>query len=251
MSNTPSPKDHARRRPLAVAAFRLCITAAALAALLAVLGFFVVGRRGGGPIQRWDDSVGHWFLHERTGLVGVSKVIAVLGDAPVLAVITVVITGILLFTGLRTRALIPLAGYLGGEFLVYLTRTYIHRPRPGTASYPAPGAIAGIHETSYSFPSGHSTAATAVMVSLAGLAAITWRVWWPWLVGGALAVSVALSRLVLGVHWFSDATFGLLVGVSWGIAVVYLLKDVPWPFGRAHAAPALVDQSSPPMAPSD
>ena len=211
--------------------------AALLAVLLALVGVAVVGRTGGGAIQSWDDSVGRWFLHERGPLVGVSKAIAYLGDAPVLGAITVVITATLLAVGLRARAMVPLVAYLGAEFLVYVTRIYVHRPRPKTANTPAPGTIPGVHETSASFPSGHSTAATAVLVSLAGLAVITWGVWWPWIVGGVLGSFVALSRLVLGVHWLSDVTFGWLVGVAWGIAVVYLLADAPWPFDRAGPEP--------------
>jgi membrane-associated phospholipid phosphatase len=222
----PSTSLDAQRpswRTLLKATFWLFVVAELIAALLAVLGLAVVGRRGGGPIQSWDGSVGRWFLHERDGFVGISKVIAYLGDAPVLALITIAATVTLLALGLRVRAMIPLVAYLGGEFFVFLTRTYIHRPRPTTANYPTPGGIPGVHETSASFPSAHSTAAAAVLVSLAGLAVITWKVWWPWIVGGVLSALVAFSRLVLGVHWFSDVTFGLLAGVAWGIAVLYLL----------------------------
>jgi membrane-associated phospholipid phosphatase len=143
----------------------------------------------------------------------------------------------------------PLVAYLGAEFLVYLTRIYVHRPRPSTADYPAVGAIPGIHETSASFPSGHATAATAVLVSLAGLAVVTWDRWWPWIVGGMLVLSTALSRLVLGVHWFSDVTFGLAIGVVWGVVVTVMLADAPWPFGpdRQVAPPSDAGLRPPPV----
>jgi undecaprenyl-diphosphatase len=235
---TQAPPIRSPWRDLAVRTLVLVAVAAALAGVLAVLGFGVVGTHGGGAIQGWDDTVGGWFLHHRGGLIGGSKVIAFLGDAGVLAVITVVVTGALFLVGHRTRAFIPLVAYLGGEFLVYLTRVYIHRPRPSTANAPAPGAIPGIHETSASFPSGHATAATAVLASVAALAVITWKIWWPWIVGAVLVLAVAGSRLILGVHWFSDVTFGLIVGVVWGITVAYVLADAPWPFAHAdrHAS---------------
>jgi len=233
MSHPPAQADPTPDHRPARAVLALVVVALALAAVLAVLGFGVVGRHGGGVAQGWDGMVGRWFLHERAGLVGISRAIANVGDAPVLGIITLVIVLVMWGLGQRTRALIPLTAFLGAEFLVYLTRTYVHRPRPSTADYPSAGALSGIHETSFSFPSGHATAGAAVLFSLAGLAAITWRTWWPWAVVTAVGLAVAVSRLVLGVHWFSDVTLGLLVGATWGVAVVYLLADVPWPGGFA------------------
>lgn len=202
----------------------------ALAVVLAILGIGVVGRHGGGAIQGWDDTVGRWFLHHRTHLVKVSKVVAKVLDAGPLGLIVIVITAILLAMRQAGRALIPLAGYVGGEALVYLTRAYVHRPRPATAVYPAPGSISGVHETSYSFPSGHATGAAATLMCLAGLAVITWRIWWPWLIGALAALAVGASRLVLGVHWFSDVAFGLLVALPLAVVVTYTLADLEWPF---------------------
>jgi len=201
-----------------------------LGVLLAVVGFTLVGSHGGGGVQRWDDSVGTWFQTHRFHLVGASKVIAFLGDAPNLAVLVAAGTIVLLLIGQRIRSFIPLVAYLGAEFLVFLTRAYIHRPRPLSANYPGPGSLPGIHETSWSFPSGHATAGTAVVVSLAGLAVLTWRIRWPWIVGIVVGAMVATSRLVLGVHWWSDVTFGLVAGVVWGITVTLALADLPWPF---------------------
>lgn len=212
-----------------VAGAWLVVVLAALAGVLAILGVEVVGRHGGGSIQGWDRTVGHWFLSHRTHLVGVSKVIATVLDAGPLALIVAAITVALLLLRLEMRALIPLAGYLGGEFLVYFTRLYIHRPRPATANYPAPGAIRGVHETSWSFPSGHATGAAATLVCLAGVAAVTWRIWWPWVLGILAAMAVGGSRLVLGVHWFSDVVFGLAVAIPWGIAATLLIARVGWP----------------------
>lgn len=201
-----------------------------LAGVLAALGLTLVHRHGGGPIQSWDGTVGRWFLHHRAHLVTVSKVIAKVLDAAPLGGIVVVITAILLLLRLGIRALIPLAGYLGGETLVYVTRIYMHRPRPSTANFPAPNAIRGVHETSWSFPSGHATGAAATLICLGGLAAVTWRTWWPWVIGVLAALAVAGSRLVLGVHWFSDIAFGLAVAIPWAVVATLIMADVAWPF---------------------
>ncbi|MGH9045588.1 MAG: phosphatase PAP2 family protein [Acidimicrobiales bacterium] len=202
-----------------------------------VLGLAVVGRHGGGAIQGFDNTVEQWWIGHRAHLVSVSKVIATLGDAPALGIISIALTVILLALRQKMRALVPIICYIGGEALVLITRQVITRPRPPTANYPAPYAIPGVHETSFSYPSGHATAAVAVLIGLAVLALITWRAavaWLPALLLTLLAFFVACSRLVLGVHWFSDVAFGMVLGISWGIAVALVLRDVPWPFGRQH-----------------
>jgi membrane-associated phospholipid phosphatase len=68
-----------------------------------------------------------------------------------------------------------------------------------------------------SFPSGHSTAATAcylafALVLAAGRPVRTRAV----LIGGAAGVGVAVasSRVLLGVHWLSDAVAGVALGAS-------------------------------------
>jgi undecaprenyl-diphosphatase len=208
-----------------------------LALVLAVVGLGVVGRHGGGAIQGWDNTVARWFSHHRTHLVSVSKVVAKVLDAGPLGLIVVLITLGLLARRQGGRALIPLGGYVGGEALVYLTRAYMHRPRPVTAVYPAPGSVPGVRETSYSFPSGHATGAAATLVCLAGLAALTWRIWWPWLIGALAALAVGASRLVLGVHWFSDVAFGLLVALPLAVVVTFALADLEWPFSWLQPRP--------------
>lgn len=198
-------------------------------AAVLVIGLAAVGRHGGGPAQSWDDTVNTWFLTHHLGLVSTAKVIAALGDAPVLGVIAVVLT--LLLFALRTglRSLVPLAAYLGGEAIVFGTRLVIKRPRPPTAVYSMltvqrTGAIPGVHETSYSFPSGHATACTALFFGLAAMVIAGRRIIWPWIVAALASAAVAASRLVLGVHWFTDVAVGMVAGMVWGIVVGVTLR---------------------------
>ncbi len=224
----PSGKRVGDPRRVLRAALVLTGVAVSIFVVGIVLGFTIVGRHGGGPIQGWDDSVGRWYLHHRGSLVGISKVVATYLDALPLGIICVVLTAILAVTLRSSRALIPVVAYFGGEFQVFAIRSGIHRHRPPTANFPAAGAISGVHETSYSFPSGHSVAVTAVLFALLGCVALTYRIWWPWLIALIGSLFVIDTRLVLGVHWFSDVTFGLLLGCAWGIAVAIVARQVEW-----------------------
>ncbi len=114
----------------------------------------------------------------------------------------------------RQRAL-ALIGFvvltLGGQFAIAeLVKAVVGRGRPDI-----------LHLTGFSgssFPSGHATAAAAMFMAAALLlgrkrTARTKAV----LVGLAvsLAVAVASTRVLLGVHWFTDVLAGLLLGWAW------------------------------------
>lgn len=207
--------------------------AAVLFAVGILVGFVVVGRHGGGPIQGWDDTVNRWYVDHRGPLVGVSKFIATWLDALPLGILCVALSLVLGWLWRTPRALIPAVAYFGGEFQVFVIRAVILRHRPPTADYPAPGAVPGVHETSYSFPSGHSVAVTAVLVGLLGCLALTRHTWWPWIVALVGSLFVVDTRLVLGVHWFSDVVLGLLLGIAWGVTVAVAARRVEWADCRA------------------
>jgi membrane-associated phospholipid phosphatase len=201
--------------------------AAAFAASV-LLGLALVGRYGGGPVQGWDDSVQHWMLHHRDGLVGVSKLVGTVGDAPYLGVLAAAVTAALAARRRSLWAAVPLVSYFGGEAEVFAIRLVVHRPRPPTAVFPAPGATPGMHETSFSFPSGHAVAVTAVLFGTLGAVGLARRSWAPWVAATLASVAVAGSRVVLGVHWFGDVTVGLLVGAAFGTAVAVAAQRYRW-----------------------
>lgn len=72
--------------------------------------------------------------------------------------------------------------------------------------------------TSYAFPSGHTLWAMVMYGFLAVLAARTltprWR-WIPYSLAGLLIISVAISRLYLGMHWLSDVLGSVALGLFW------------------------------------
>lgn len=214
-------------RPLLRATGTLVAVSAVLFVAGLGAGLALVGRHGGGAIQGVDNDVWRWFVQDRY-LIGLAKAIATYGDAAALGVICAVLTVGLLVWRRSPLCLTPIVGYLGGEAQVYLIRQVIDRPRPLTAQFPAPGALHGVHETSWSYPSGHATAVTAVLIATLGAVALARRVLWPWIVAAAASIYVASSRLDLGVHWLSDVGVGLLLGAAWGVTVAVVATRLTW-----------------------
>ncbi|MFI5933681.1 phosphatase PAP2 family protein [Actinoplanes sp. NPDC051494] len=95
-----------------------------------------------------------------------------------------------------------------GGLLGIVIKLLIERHRP---SFLDPVARAA----GYSFPSGHALNATlAAGVFVLVLLPVVRRRWLLWTAGVAVTLLTALSRVVLGVHWTSDVTAGILLGVA-------------------------------------
>jgi phosphatidylglycerophosphatase B len=98
-----------------------------------------------------------------------------------------------------------------------------------------------IHETGYSFPSGHTTAAMTFMVLL-GAIGLRWLAGWRrvltlWVVP-VWAVLVAYSRTLLEVHTAADVVAGMMVGFAWGLlAAAVVLGAIGDPPAAAREAP--------------
>lgn len=67
-----------------------------------------------------------------------------------------------------------------------------------------------------SFPSGH----TANAATMAMLAWLMCRRWWVATLGAIWVLTMAASRLVLSVHWFTDVLAGALIGAGVAALVV-------------------------------
>jgi membrane-associated phospholipid phosphatase len=132
-----------------------------------------------------------------------------LGSAPVVTLIAVGAAAYAVSAG-RPRLVLAVAW----TPLVFLTnealKLLVHHPRPTVAMIALP--------PSYSFPSGHTAASSALFLTLAFMATAVERRAGPRRLivgmGLALALLVAWSRVYLGVHYFTDVCGGLLLGAA-------------------------------------
>jgi membrane-associated phospholipid phosphatase len=128
--------------------------------------------------------------------------------------------GVGAFLLLRRRwyALAYLITTLTGSIVINRTaKLLLHRVRPHLWQSPAP-------EFDYGFPSGHAMSSMTLVTVLIILTwATKWR-WWVVLLGGVFVVTIAWTRLYLGVHYPSDILAGWLISIAWAIGVSLLIN---------------------------
>jgi undecaprenyl-diphosphatase len=137
-----------------------------------------------------------------------------LGGFTVLTLLTVVVTGFLLFLGNSRNAVVALVAVAGGVAMTHFLKEGFDRPRPDLVSHQ-------VHVSNPSFPSGHATMAAVVYLSLGVLFARSLprrrlRAYVIF-VSAAIATLVGISRIYLGVHWPTDVLAGLALGSAWAL----------------------------------
>lgn len=160
-------------------------------------------------LERWDFLASHHLNRANQRWVGQAfGVVSRVGDGWIWFALMLALP---LAYGPRAgwEAVLMLANGALCTWLYKLMKAAIHRPRPCEAD-------PGIHLTvppldRFSFPSGHTLHAVSFSLIAATLhPPLAWALW-------PFTVLVALSRLVLGLHYLSD----VLVGASLGAGMAY------------------------------
>lgn len=203
-----------RRRldPEIVTGLALTLAVVAVVVCMAAAGVLLLMIRTKTGIARYDLTFARWGAnHATSGSTTVLRGLSRLGGTA--GVVTVaVIVGFVEFRRLPNRAIPALLALtvLGQFAVVNLIKVIVDRARP------ALDQLTGF--SSSSFPSGHSASAAATFAVIALLlgrrrgrrarAALS---------GGAaaIAVTVAGTRILLGVHWLTDVLAGLVIGWAW------------------------------------
>lgn len=192
-----------RHRPGDWVLLVLFVACLVLASVFAMMG----ARVHAGELAGVDQAVRRVVMGLRSAPTDVLfEIVTFLGSkymAPLAAIIAWFIAG----RNLTVAALVLLTGYVSAEFVDVLKAFFVVvRPETGI-----------LERDSSSFPSGHASgsAAIAVFLSLAVRHQANGRL--VAICAALFAVLVAISRVYLDQHWFSDVTGGMLVGGAIGL----------------------------------
>lgn len=181
--------------------------AAVLVGFAMVVPLAVLVRDSWSPLRRFDES-GERALETGAGLwrdvvLGITQL-----GAPLVLEAAAVVIALLLFTRRRRLSVYVLVSVLGAELLSTVTKGLVDRVRPCLHEISCPATT--------SFPSGHAVGAAAFWTTCAVLLLprLHHRAW----LLLVIPVVVALSRVVLGVHYPSDVLAGLVMGGCWATA---------------------------------
>lgn len=207
-SEQSAESDHPRGDWLLPLLFVACL---AIAAAFGMMGAEVHA----GELAGADQVVRRFVLDLRSAPADlVMEAISFLGSkymAPLASLIGWYVSG----RNVTVGALVLLTGYVSAEFVDVLKAFFaVVRPETGL-----------LERESSSFPSGHASgaAAIAVFLSIAVRHRANARAVGLW--AATFAVFVAVSRVYLDQHWFSDVAGGLMVGSAIGLGFSALYES--------------------------
>lgn len=175
-----------------------------------------------GPVDRAILVFVH--MHASAAWTSVFEVITLSGSAYALIPVVSAAAMALLWAKRRYEALLLAASPLIGAGLVYIVKTLVGRARPEL--WPSEWYSGS------SFPSGHTVAVAATATAGALVVSRLWPAAHRWALGAAFVwtILVALSRLVLGVHWPTDVLAAACIG-----AAIPLALSLGFAFNRNRA----------------
>jgi undecaprenyl-diphosphatase len=203
----------ARLSPRGYVGLHLTIGALVLIASAWLFGGITEDIMHGDPLAVIDLRVSEW-LHARMAppLTTAMMLITQLGSTLFVSGATLLIALLLLWRRQQYELVTLLTAVFGGMLLNVLLKASFHRHRP---SFNDPV----VSLTGYSFPSGHTMAATVFYGVLTAFAVRKLQDWrWRALaviVAALIVLLIAFSRLYLGAHYLSDVLAAIAEGVAW------------------------------------
>jgi len=179
--------------------------------LFAIIFWLIVVKLQSGDLQRFDYSIIEIVQSNISDrLTSFVKGITFFGGK--VWIMTVVILGAIclaFFEKIYAFYLVFNCGF--ASIFNVILKEWIHRQRP--SFYPI------IHESGYSFPSGHSMNSFVLYITLAliltKLLKSKVKVLIIWLLSLFIVLAIGTSRIYLGVHFPSDVLAGFVVGAFW------------------------------------
>ena len=237
--------------PAAATGLAVSVSLAVIATLTLVIGFLLVMVQTHSGLAKWDLSFARWGADHATDTsTRVMRDISLLGGTAGVLVIAAV-AGVVEYRRRPNRAIpgLLLLTVVGQFAIANIVKLIVSRDRPAISQ------LTGFSGSS--FPSGHAAAAAATFAVIALLMGRGRRRAVRNAIAGAaaaLAVLVAGSRVMLGVHWFTDVLAGMSLGWAWlavcSIAFGGRLLDFGAPVAAATAVADRTPGEPPACAPS-
>lgn len=196
-----------------------------------LLSFMAVTVLVAGFVHLTDEVIEGGTLHlDQAVLLGIHQVHSPWLDALVasttdiggligVVILTLLAVGLLCLAR-KYRAVVQLLIGVGGAGLTnVLLKNMFERARPDLWQWL-------VHESSYSFPSGHAMASSALAMSVV---LILWHTRWRWGAVAAAAlytVYVGLTRLYLGVHYPSDIIGAWIISAAWVVLASMVIGTI-------------------------
>ena len=202
----------ARLNPTVITGLLLTLAIIAIAVGVAGFGIVLAMVRTHRGFADFDLGAARWGArHATTASTAILRAITRLGSVVVLLPLAVVVAAVEIRRQRDWSVLGFLVVVVGGQYLASnVIKAAVDRARPDIsplATFSGP-----------SFPSGHATAAAAVLAAFAMLIgrrrSRAVKAALPGVAVG-VAVAVASSRVLLGVHWLTDVMAGLPLGWAW------------------------------------
>lgn len=189
-----------------------------------------------GRIERWSDDV------RIDPLTELFRFLSLIGGGLVTIPLRIAVSTWLLYR----RRLVALSAFIltwaASEALLTWLKIFFHRGRP-------PDPL--VSTNGFSFPSGHAVAGTALAIALVlvffapGPRRRKWET-----LAAAFAFVMALSRVYLSAHWFSDVVTGVLLGTGIALGSAALVTEVTNLLTQRGVIPEPVTPPGDPLDPS-
>lgn len=160
-------------------------------------------------------------------LNGIVIDLTALGSATVLTIITISFCTFFTLTSKTLLATQFLMTVAGSGVLTSLLKFYFERSRPDLI-------LRLVEVQGFSYPSGHSLSSAATYFTLSIITCkfvnkIYGRVI-VWIIFLSLITLIGMTRLYLGVHFFSDVLAGILIGIAWASLIEYVMSILIKPY---------------------
>ena len=175
-----------------------------------------------------DEAIYAWLTaHESSAVFSLMETLTAIGSGEMILMITILIAAILAIKRLWSTAFFALTITFGGIFINLVLKMTIQRGRPGE-SRDLEVFGHSLDMTSYSFPSGHSMRIVLLSLLLIFLAVhfmksgtrkismVTLLI--------VLPVLVCLSRIMIGLHYFTDVLAATFAAIFW-FQICYFFFD--------------------------